>query len=209
VKLLFVLVAAGLVLYGVKEMQLGGVAKPEPQTITCRDLGEKGPGDNAHVRMTDYELLEGEFAVERSKKQSEDKWNKAWIPAIPRGTLPAPGQPYQVLVYVNDRDSDQATLNALAARPEIQGTVINEIESIDADVRKILDSSYPQNSIEKAWILEVDRKPKSSLFGIGMIAGGVLLFVLVVLAFLERRRRRAASRAAPPPHPATGRLPAK
>ena len=200
-KLLLVLVGIGLFGYGLQEVRLGGVAKPEPQTITCKDLGEKGPGDNAHVRMTDYTLLTADFAVERRKKQTDEKWNKAWIPAVPKGTTLQTGEPHRVLVHVDKRDSDQKTLDELEARPVIEGTVINEIDKIGDDVRKVLEASYPLHPVDKAWILEVDRKPRPAYFGYGAIALGLLSLGLAIRAFVRGRRRRQAAQAPATPAP--------
>ena len=49
--LVLIIIGAVLTFAGVQEMRLSSAAKPEPQEISCSELIENGPGDNAHVLL--------------------------------------------------------------------------------------------------------------------------------------------------------------
>ncbi|MGE3181505.1 MAG: hypothetical protein AB7N71_07740 [Phycisphaerae bacterium] len=62
---------------GIFEARLADKAFAEPQDITCYQLGLQGPGDNAHVRMSDFILLEDYVYTEGAFG-----WEGAYVPAI-------------------------------------------------------------------------------------------------------------------------------
>lgn len=61
--------------------------------------------------------------------------------------------------------------------PSVKGLVINTIDSLDGDERKLISQSFPSLDLDKVLILEEDREPASGLKSTGMILGGVLLIV--------------------------------
>ena len=62
-------VIGGVVLgwLGVRDLRLASVSDAEPQAITCRELAERGPGGNAHVRMSGFRLVVESFAMEQTE----------------------------------------------------------------------------------------------------------------------------------------------
>lgn len=179
--------ALGLGLLGYKELRLSRVAKAKAETITCADLGENGPGDNAHVEMTAFELVLDSFVVQ-SRKRSEDKWSKVWIPATPPiisladptlepAWVDAPLPDFHVIV-VSSRVQNEAQLDALAGRPSLRGLILNEVDQLGSDEKKLLRESYPTVDLDTCWILEVDRKPKTMATALAMLGGAVVLLLL-------------------------------
>jgi hypothetical protein len=71
-----------LVVFGVQEWRLSQEAKEAPQTISCGDLSAKGPGDNAHIVLTDGLLCGDSFVYEA--KKNNPKWNTVWVPIVPK-----------------------------------------------------------------------------------------------------------------------------
>ncbi len=211
IQLGLVVCGGALAWFGFKNARLSGVTKSDPQTITCRALTERGPGDNAHVRLTDFALLEESFVIEQIKGTSQAKvWMRSWVPAIPadhpyvrRAAEAREGEKVQLPTdfRVLVQRSVGSDLGFPGGRPppqEIHGTVVNEIESIDSDVAQILRQSYPGVDTSRCWILEEGRSPPASsggwkiAAGIGLMAGAVGWFVLA----LRLRARSAASTAA-------------
>jgi hypothetical protein len=218
--LAFVFAGASLAWFGVRELRLSGLAKAEPQTLTCRALQDQGPGDNAHVRMTDFLLLSDSFAVER-KDADATSWDRAWIPAVPLDgeyakrwveapddkKLPPPGD---MRVLVQLRFGSKGTLMLIGNQAAIQGMVINDVDSMGDDVAAILRKAYPGLDPHRCWVLEADRAPRGAGAAWWLILGGVALVVGAVGAgFLVHRaaqkhevaerqfeRRRARARAA-------------
>lgn len=188
-----VLIGSGLIYMGFREVQLRGAAKAEPQNITCAELAENGPGDNAHVIMSDFLLADVVFVYEG--RSSDGPWTKVWVPAVPlgghyhqtllsmldedgkiRGAVPKPAD-INIIVktsnapYPNDLDT-------LADQEAIQGVIVNKIESLESKERKLLEENYPGVDFDECWILEVDRKPATLAKVAGFGGGGVALFAL-------------------------------
>jgi hypothetical protein len=89
--LLFVGMLLGLLLGALAHLVAGDlfeaaeVGRPAPRTITLAELSASGPGDNAHVEVTDFTF--GEPVIE----QEGDSWTGAWIPLEPAdGAKPLP-----------------------------------------------------------------------------------------------------------------------
>src|SRR5262245_3839758 len=57
------------------------VAQPEAGVLTAAELVEKGPGTNAHVRLTDFTFGKPVFEV-----QNEGLRN-VWVPVLPNGKV--------------------------------------------------------------------------------------------------------------------------
>ena len=178
--------------YGYKELRLSGEAKAEPQTITCEALGRDGYGDNAHVKMTDFLLSSAGYVYEEKKGGG---WETVWIPVVPlngpyaemlRGLpedaeAPAP-KTFHVILQTSHA-SNAKRLGVIAGEDDVRGVVINEIDSLDSETRKLLRQSYPGIDLEKCWIVEHKRKTKGAgisllllVLGLGLAGGAGFLF---------------------------------
>ena len=203
---------AGLYL-GVQEWRLSRSARATPEHLTCEQLGDHGPGDNAHVIMSDLMLCDSAY-VYRPEREGSPLWAEAWIPAVPRGsaycqeiarlkqadrkrrTFPPPDD-FRVLVKLTSTgaalDLSAPTLNEFTRRETLEGLVVNKIEKLDDEERKLLADSYPHVDLKRCWILEVGRQNDTSwrapFFGGG---GAVAIVVGVVLWRLSQRRPRTA-----------------
>ncbi len=110
-------------------MRLAGAAKDAPTRMTCKDLGEKGAAENAHVLLTDFVLTSDIVYKTKRTASSTAKWTKVWVPAVPSdspyakaiaaagadvSSVPFP-RPVRVIV-VSDDTMNEAQLAALGAR---------------------------------------------------------------------------------------------
>src|SRR5262245_10767458 len=56
-------------------------ARPEAEAMTAAELVEKGPGANAHVRLTDFTFGKPVFEVENGALRN------VWVPVLPTGKV--------------------------------------------------------------------------------------------------------------------------
>ena len=193
-KLLIVIGGIGLGVYGVQEWRLSSAAAKDPQTITCADLSAKGPGGNAHVAMTDFFPCVHSYVYESRSKNDTSKWSKVWLPVVPvdseyarkfletlekdesaLATLPPPTDIRVLVKSTHVRNEDE--MGPLFAAPKLDGLIVNKIESIGSDERKILEESYPGIDFTRCYILDHDRKPASTLLVAGALGGGLALIL--------------------------------
>ena len=198
---IFVLVAGIALLYaGYKQWRLSGVVKAEAQVISCADLARDGYGENAHVKLKDYFISQGGLVYE--EKRGSKEWGKVWIPVLPSdgeyakmydalpvgAEIPAP-RSFGVILQTEQVKS-LGGLGALEGRDFLAGVIINEIDSLDGDTKKLLAESYPGVDLDACWILDHRRKATTTGFlSLGLGAGLVLLAVIL---FLRGRKRSAA-----------------
>jgi len=200
--------------WGYKEFKLASGAKATPQKLTCAELGEKGPGANNHVALTDFFLVTHSFVYAEKK----GKWDTVWVPAVPsdgpylakiletmaekgeNAELPPP-EDCKVIVQFKDVTSERA-LDSYSSRSNIKGLIINEIDSLGGEERRLLEQSYPGIDMSKCWILEPGRKPKSAGITLGAIGLAVAGIAGVVIQWVlankkaDARRQAQADRAA-------------
>jgi hypothetical protein len=207
-RLLLVIIVLGgaMVFAGVQQMRLASGAKPEPQTLSCAKLIESGPGDNAHVVMTHFIMVNSSFVTETGK--SGGRWKNVWVPVVPLGgdyekqllamarpdgRLPASmtmPKPREIRMIVNSsKVGTEEELGALAGQDTLQGMVVNKVSSLGSKQKKILADSYPGVNFDDVLVLEHGRKPSTAAKSLGVIAGGGALALAGVGGFVVRRRR--------------------
>jgi hypothetical protein len=189
------IVLGGVLTYwGYQEMSLASKTDPTPQEITCQELSDSGPGDNAHVVMSDFLLCTMAYVYE-GVGDSDTAYKTVWVPAVPlggayhqmllsmlddegnlQGNMPLP-RDLAVLVKTSKVTSGEA-LDRLADRDTLSGLVINEIASLGSQEKKILIDSYPGVDFDKVWILEHGRKPAGAGKMYGLMGGGLALMLV-------------------------------
>jgi hypothetical protein len=188
---LMVIGAVGLI-FGFNEWRLSRSTKAEPQTISCADLIAKGPGDNGHVIVTDFALLTDSFVVEGGS-QNSPTWKRAMVPMVPKSQATAanPSKSFRVILDTH-KVTTETELVALAKEDKIQGTIVNDVKSLDAETQKLLKNSYSGTDFSSCLILDHGRRPSSPLFWGGALAGGALSLVALVALFLWRRSAKTS-----------------
>ncbi len=193
-KLALIIGGGVLVFFGIQEWRLGSGCKSEAQKIKCSDLEAKGPGENAHIILTDFCLPNSSIIYNKDTKSG--KYTCIWVPAVPNegdyvkqyreamqaGTQPSGPTGIKVIVESKNVKND-AQLDEFGNKTEIEGTIVNKIESLGSDERKLLVSSYPGSSIDACYILEEGRKPAGTGALAGFLLGGLALVGVGVALF--------------------------
>ena len=198
---IWILVAGVAVGYlGWKEYKLSGEVKKEPQTITCADLAKNGYGDNAHVRVTEFTVATSEFVYK--EKGHGKEWSEVWLPVVPVdgeyarriAALPEdaeeipPAKSFGVILQ-SEHVTGLEGLSVFDEMPALLGVVINEVDSLDRDTKKLLAESYPSVDLDTCWILEHDRKVSGAGRGMGFLGLGVVLVGLAVFLFVRGKKK--------------------
>jgi hypothetical protein len=190
-----------LVFMTVQDWRLKSTAKEQPQFITCADLEAKGPGENAHIMLGEFLICSFSYVYE---EKSPGNWSKVWVPAVPvggefhkklltqvddQGNLTGDMQlPTGVKVIIKSNDVDNETeLLALGDQQTLQGMVVNLVDSLGSDEKKLLQESYPSVNFDDCYIVEVDRKPASTGRLLATGFGGLALMAAGGITFLMRR----------------------
>ena len=79
--------------------------------------------------------------------------------------------------------------DGVAKHANVQGLVINEIEGLDSDERRLIRGRFPKLDLDKVLILERGREPSSPTMAIAFIGAGGAIIVLGIglVVWLSRR----------------------
>jgi hypothetical protein len=182
----------GAVLFfmGFQDWRLATKAQGNPQIITAAQLEANGPGNNAHIILSDFQMCEWSFVYE-TEGRNKEKWKWVWLPVVPldspyvqqlqamaqAGQQNAPPPPDHVRIIVkSNKAASEAGVHNMAMANTLQGMVINEIESLGGEERRLLSESYPGIDFSNCWIVQADRKPAGSAQVMALMgAGGTLV----------------------------------
>lgn len=197
-----------LVVMAFQEVKLSSSAKAEPSDITCSQLAKNGPGDNVHVRLSDFVFYDPAAVIVTSKRSK--RWKYAWVPAVPIDgawansmkakmlagqfdPAAAPPPTGDIVLIKTSNVHDETEMMAFLESEALTGMVINDISSIDSKERREIESELPGVNLRSAYILECGRTPAGGGKITGMFAGGAALCALPIVLFV---RKKKAARAA-------------
>lgn len=180
----FVLVCgAMLVFYGLREMRLAVGASEAPQRLTLAQLAANGPGDNAHVVLTDFALCDGYVCIVKvgrfdklitGSDPTRKRWEGVYVPLAPlttelrqrraRGEAVArQAAPANVRVLLLSYGvHGAADLDRLDAESQIRGMVINSVQSLDRKTESLLRELYPGTDFGNCLIFQQGRRPTAT-----------------------------------------------
>jgi hypothetical protein len=193
---LFVMIVGGLLIaLGVQEGRLASGGSQTPQVITCKELGERGPGANAHVTMTRYILYSAD-TIYHARRRGGD-WDKVWVPALsvdgdyvhrvlarrapgakPIEPLLPPSKSEIHILVKSTRVKNPEELKALAMAGPLTGTIVNQVESLGHEEKRLLEDKFVDMDFSKCYILEHGRKPAGRAAVVALIGGGSALILL-------------------------------
>jgi hypothetical protein len=190
-------------------LSLASASSATPQRITLAQLLANGPGNNAHVLVTDfvpaqnyvylYQQVRGKYNLATPPGSENRNWTEVWVPLVPltaemKDRLAAGGDiadllhPRAVrvvvrLANVHDRDSVEQWCGN---KREVKGLVVNSVSSLNTTTKDLLKQSYPDSDFSTCLLIHEGRKPPWAIgiiFGFGM---GTLLMVAGSLWFIFR-----------------------
>jgi hypothetical protein len=201
--LIIFICGVALVVVGVREMKLSSAARAEPSDLTCAQLAKDGPGDNVHVRLSDFIMYDNAAVIVTSKRSK--RWKHAWVPAVPTdgpwfnsmkakmqtGDFdPATVQPPRdsIVLVKTSKVHDEMELMRFLESDSLTGMVINGVDSIDSKERREIETELPGVNLSSAYILDCGRTPASGGKITGMFAGGAVLCALPLVLMVRRKR---------------------
>ena len=177
------LVLGGMLLFACyHEWRLGSAASAQPENLTLEQLIARGPNGNPNVRLRDFQLGEN-FAYFTDNHGIY--WTRVLVPAVP-STMGEQAAHVLIpkVIIKSTHVANKEQLDSLHARTQMQGLVVNRIESLGKDERELLVEDYPGIDFDNCIIFEEGRKPSDGTMIFLMGGGGLAL---------APRRRRAAS----------------
>ncbi|MBY0310437.1 MAG: hypothetical protein K2W85_00050 [Phycisphaerales bacterium] len=186
---------------GLQDWRLAVKAKDQPQQISAAQLELAGPGDNAHIVLNRVVLCEWSFVYEASRRASHQDWRWVWVPAVsldspyahqlqslPPGVEPPPPPSVRIIIK-SSKAKSEADVHQLAMNDTLEGMVVNEIESLGSEEKKLLSESYPGIDFSRCWIVQVDRRPVGSGQVLGFMGGGGMLALLGLSLLISQLRK--------------------
>ncbi|MBL8813664.1 MAG: hypothetical protein JNM43_26090 [Planctomycetaceae bacterium] len=157
---------------GFRDFLHASKAGAEPDKLTAAQLIARGAEGNPYVEISDF-MTGDNFVYE----EENGRWNKVWIPFGDFGEMMNPGTPVKGVMKSN-RVKSQMELEGEFGKPVIRGMVMNAIESLGSEEKKILSGSYPGSNLDNLIIVDVSKDPVA-MRQQGLTFGGIGLVALV------------------------------
>jgi hypothetical protein len=182
--LLGVLIGPVLAYFGYQRQQVLNKGKHQPKNLTVAELGANGPGDNIHVKLTDFE-----FGTKRAVRSKGGSWTAVCLAAFPPGRV---GDPRALKVIVRtSRVRNEQELREFSRRPTIEGVVVNSIYEWEND-KAYMKEAYPGVDTSCIWVVQESYTfPNDTEIRIMFAAGGVIAALGVCSGFAALAKRRA------------------
>ena len=195
--------------FGIQEFRLSSGTSVEPASVSLAELESGTEPGNGHVLIGEHVA---DFAgCVYEYKEKNNKVTHAYYPVIsqehaffeelnelyekypniddaPESEYPGIDD-FRVLVKTKRFKTIQSIPEGLQPMDSLQGLVINLVESVSGEEKKLIKSSFPKLNFEKVLIVEDNRKPLSTTVSMGMIGGGGLLTLLGIGSFFMGRER--------------------
>ena len=183
------LVAIGCVLYfvGVQEARLASRANSQPQQITLANLLKSRPGGHIYLDLSGFVLRDN---LVYEAKSNAGPYTKIWVPADPIGQqgetllpgvpIPMTSGPIKLIIKSTDHSSDVeiAALAMEGVNGSVRGMLVNEIESMGGEEKKLLQTSHRGTNFDTCYIFEVGREPSGAIKVIAFFLGSIVFFLL-------------------------------
>jgi hypothetical protein len=171
-----------------QQWKLLSLGDPTPREVRLADLERDGPGDNIHVRVTDF-VLAPNYVVEKKR----GTWNRVWIPLLPADQ---PGRrEVKVIARVFDV-ADESQLQMFYHQTELTGLIVNAVWGLGSQEAERLKASYPGTDFSAVLLFDVGRafptREKVALLitgAAGLLSVGIIAAVVWVIVRLRLRGR--------------------
>ena len=216
VGLILIVIGGCLAYFGFLEYRVGSDASQDPVAVELVDLEAGKPLPDNHIIiglhhcMYNSSVIEYEYDDdERSDMRPSSPVNWIWSPLIsgehpymqdirklikthgslkkvPKGARWPVLKDFVVLLKSETYDTVGDIPDGRKAYKSVSGLVINRIESLGDDEKRLIRSKFPKIDFDKILIVEHGRKPSSTALSISIIIGGCVLFLIPVVLFLRR-----------------------
>lgn len=146
-----------------------------PDQLTAAQLIARGAEGNPYVEISSFEIGDN-FVYE--EQQDTKRWNKVWIPFGDAQEMMTPGAPVKA-VMKSDRVKSEMDIGGEFGKAVVRGMVMNAIESLGSEEKKILSGSYPGSDVDNLLIVDVSKDP-AAMKQKGATFGGIGLLALVI-----------------------------
>ncbi|MBT3200411.1 MAG: hypothetical protein HN350_10890 [Phycisphaerales bacterium] len=165
--------------------------------------GGRGVTDDARVNHFYYPVyaVDGQFGL-KVKKLLKKYGGYDRIPDnLPDDEL-VPIETMMMIVKTSKYKKVGKLPEGLAEEEWIEGLVVNSINTMDDEEKKLLESEFGPLDFDKILILEQGREPTSMGAAVGMMGGGVFLILAPLVVMLNKGKAKPK----PPTGPATTRI---
>jgi hypothetical protein len=175
---------------GWQEWTIYSSGSPTPQQISAAELAADGPGDNIHVKVTDFTL--GIKYVVPAKK---DKWHRLWVPMFPVG--PAGRRGEIKIVVETSHVADHREFDRFYERHRQQpltGIITSDFRSLGPKLIEELKKNYPGADFSSVLVIQEGRGFPSLQEVLWLLGGGVVLISLGLAAVVWVARKQRIRR---------------
>lgn len=227
---IWLILSVGLLINGCEETRIAWRCTAAPVAIDVEQI-EKGvsPGSDyltlgPHIGLVDGGVYEYTVKKGHEKDPVTDSTpiDKLYYPAfsknhpLAQGEDPAKAAWFKVLIETERYKTVGAVKRAQPEgtsleMPPITGVVINTIDPLSTEERKLLQEGFPLLSLDAVTVLEEGRVPMSRASALALLLAGVLVLLAppIGYAFYEMRKRSLApAPAMPSPAPLPSMAPA-
>jgi len=213
-----------LCFFGYREYSVSAGASSEPLDVELSDIENGKIPDTNHIRLGPhyrlyYAAVYKYEARNKSNRLSEyTKVSRVYYPVYSmsspfgkqmsllmekHGGIPEdlpdsehlPNGGLSMIIKTNKYQRIGGLPKGVVASDGIDGLVINTIESIGSEEKKLLQMVFGKIDFSKVLVLQQDRKPTSTAVYMAMMGGGVLLMVAPLFVGLAVSRREPEVRA--------------
>jgi hypothetical protein len=157
-----------------------------PGQVRLADLERDGPGNNIHVRVTDF-VLPPNYVVD----ETNGKWNQVCVPMLPADQ---PGRRGIKVVARSFYIADEGQLQEFYRQTELTGVVVNAVWRLGTKEAETLTMSYPGSDFSSVLLIDTHwgfptKGGVATWIGVasGLLALGVFATVLSVVLMIRRQ----------------------
>lgn len=135
-----------------------------------------GPDPEARVNYTYYPIISHDHPFVPQLATLEEEYGD--LARLPGSVLPEDASDISVLVKTHAFKTVASIPDGWSDSEEIQGLVINRIESLDPKVKKLIRKRFPSARVDEILLLEEGREPSSRGSAFAELGGGALLIFI-------------------------------
>lgn len=215
-KIIATVLGGMLAFFGFQEFRVSRGTSVEPVAVELSTLEEGTAPPNNHIKIGDHVAIYAGSVYEYSQDKSDkgpprpsSKVTHAYYPIISEShpyfdrlndlsekhggeaNIPDAEYPtiddFTVLVKTMEFKTIGAIPDGLTLEESVQGLIVNQIDGLDKEEKKLVRESFPKTDVENVIMIQAGRKPASLGKSLGMLGGGSLLALIGIGSFFLGR----------------------